>query len=257
MEYPLKIIESRLDSRQQFQMTDGTQPTHALFYLKKGNFTMEIDGVKQQISHGDCVIFPDYIHFKRSVSRKITFVYIKFAVTDLSFAHSGLPYGKIEFKDRKRFESTISILEGLLDDDSKFSANYRNHLLCDILFQAANENTGNFSSKANDIERDDLLSKASEYIQSNISGKISTADICRHCSTNASTLNYRFRKVTGKSTGMYICHLRMKKARRLLISTTYSIKEIASKCGYEEVYYFSNAFKKHHGVSPNQYRKNL
>ena len=45
MQFPFKIIESRISRRNEFDMKDGFQPTHALFYLKKGRFEIEIDGI--------------------------------------------------------------------------------------------------------------------------------------------------------------------------------------------------------------------
>jgi two-component system response regulator YesN len=57
------------------------------------------------------------------------------------------------------------------------------------------------------------------------------------------------------SVGAYISDLRMKHARKLLSTTTYSITDTAKRCGFEDVYYFSNFFKKFHGSSPTEYRK--
>ncbi|WP_438444220.1 response regulator transcription factor [Gorillibacterium sp. sgz5001074] len=48
---------------------------------------------------------------------------------------------------------------------------------------------------------------------------------------------------------------RIKKAIQLLTSTDLSILEIAERVGYESQHYFSTAFKKVMGMSPNQYRK--
>lgn len=48
---------------------------------------------------------------------------------------------------------------------------------------------------------------------------------------------------------------RIKKAIQLLNSTDLSINEIAMQVGYETQHYFSTAFKKVMGLSPNQYRK--
>ena len=37
----------------------------------------------------------------------------------------------------------------------------------------------------------------------------------------------------------------------------YSIKKIAIEVGYEDAFHFSKIFKKHMGVTPKEYRKNL
>lgn len=48
---------------------------------------------------------------------------------------------------------------------------------------------------------------------------------------------------------------RMKRAVQLLNATDLTIHDIAQKVGYDTQHYFSTAFKKTMGVSPNQYRK--
>ncbi|WP_251552281.1 response regulator [Neobacillus muris] len=70
-------------------------------------------------------------------------------------------------------------------------------------------------------------------------------------------LSRTFKKELGISFVSYITKLRIKKASLLLVSTDLSILEIAEQVGYDTQHYFSTAFKKEVGVSPNQYRKNL
>lgn len=66
-----------------------------------------------------------------------------------------------------------------------------------------------------------------------------------------------FKELFVKEYGMppvrYLTHLRLNKAKELLLTGRYSVTEVAELCGYENVYYFSNVFKKHLGVSPKQY----
>lgn len=62
-----------------------------------------------------------------------------------------------------------------------------------------------------------------------------------------------FIKQYGMSPVKYITQLRIEKAKELLITKRYSITEIANMCGFENIYYFSNVFKKHTGVSPKTF----
>jgi YesN/AraC family two-component response regulator len=41
----------------------------------------------------------------------------------------------------------------------------------------------------------------------------------------------------------------------LLLSTDFSLSKVAEKIGVEDEAYFSRMFKKHTGISPNEYRK--
>lgn len=52
----------------------------------------------------------------------------------------------------------------------------------------------------------------------------------------------------------YITHLKIEYAKELLIIGKYSMSEIASRCGFENAYYFSTVFKKQVGISPTQYK---
>lgn len=65
-----------------------------------------------------------------------------------------------------------------------------------------------------------------------------------------------FKQELGISYVSFITKLRIKKASLLLNTTDLSILEIAEKVGYDTQHYFSTAFKKVMGVSPNQFRKN-
>ena len=44
------------------------------------------------------------------------------------------------------------------------------------------------------------------------------------------------------------------KAKELLSSTDYSMKEICTMCGYSDPNYFSRSFKKNVGVTPTEYK---
>ena len=102
---------------------------------------------------------------------------------------------------------------------------------------------------------DRLVLVAAEHIRSNIKNKLSLDDVCHALGTNPSTLNFRFRRELDCSVGEFIISARMRRARRLLIGTNYTIGAIAARCGYENIYYFSRAFRKAVGCSPSEFRE--
>ena len=236
-------------------MTDGHQPTHALFYLKKGSFVIQINNKKETVTAGDCYILPDYVHHHRNVLEPIEFVYVKFRENPACPYTPDLPFGKAVFKDNDRFMSNITALEKLLPNDDFMSAAMREHLLMDILFQLCFESNPEQVSYENQACRDGLVGSAVSYINKHLTEKILIEEVCRNTGTNASTLNFKFRREFNMSIGQYITDRRIKNACRLLISTSYSISEIALRCGFSDVYYFSNTFKKIQGISPSEYRK--
>lgn len=252
--YPFRFIESRYSKREEFHMTDGHQPTHALFYLKKGSFVVQVNNKKETVTAGDCYILPDYVNHHRNVVEPIEFVYVKFRGNPACPYTLDIPIGKVTFKDRNRFISNITALEKLLSKDDFLSAAAREHFLIDILFQIYFESTSEHKTSGNQACHDALVNSAIEYIDKHLTEKILIEEVCRNTGTNASTLNFKFRREFNMSIGQFITDMRIKKACRLLISTSYSVSEIASRCGFSDVYYFSNTFKKARGVSPSEYR---
>jgi AraC-like DNA-binding protein len=70
-----------------------------------------------------------------------------------------------------------------------------------------------------------------------------------------STVYFRelFHKVYGVSPMNYIQNLRIRRAKEMLRSDYSSITDIAFALGYNNIYEFSKAFKKHTGVPPTKY----
>ncbi len=105
----------------------------------------------------------------------------------------------------------------------------------------------------NDMMSDNNLSIAQmvkNYVKNNISKKITLADISYslHCSTV--TLTNHFKAEFGITIMEYVNEKRMNLARHFLLSGSYSVREIAEKCGYSDTEYFSKCFKNYYGDSP-------
>ena len=63
-----------------------------------------------------------------------------------------------------------------------------------------------------------------------------------------------FKKVTGCSPAQYLISLRMANAMNLLDNTDYTVAQVAAAVGYENTQYFHRLFRKHTGMTPNEYK---
>ncbi len=107
--------------------------------------------------------------------------------------------------------------------------------------------------KIPDMESD---SEPLPYIYSHYSDpQISVDSICKKFFISESQLRRNILKATGLSPNEYITSLRINKAKKELICTNKSIKQIAHECGFSSAYYFSRCFSQHVGTSPNRYRQ--
>lgn len=66
-----------------------------------------------------------------------------------------------------------------------------------------------------------------------------------------------FKDTTGKSISEFIMDVRMEKVKYLLDTTQLTTKEILDQSGFEQSNYFYTLFKKHFGVTLNNYRLNV
>jgi AraC-like DNA-binding protein len=106
-------------------------------------------------------------------------------------------------------------------------------------------------SKQDDL---DMIKKVIQFMQSKLQERVTIQDIAGYAGLSASHFTYCFRKATGMAPMDYFIHLKMQKACLLLQTTEDSIKNIGTKLGYTDPYYFSRIFKKFMNVSPEGYR---
>jgi AraC-like DNA-binding protein len=66
-----------------------------------------------------------------------------------------------------------------------------------------------------------------------------------------------FKQATGKTPNNFLTRARMRRAGKLLLDPTLSVKEVADALGYNDPLYFSRVFKSAHGLSPRGYRIRL
>jgi AraC-like DNA-binding protein len=97
--------------------------------------------------------------------------------------------------------------------------------------------------------------KALEYIEGNYMCNISTEDIARAAGVHVGHLHRIFQAETGMTIGEYLTHLRIEKAKLLLMHTDIPNASIASRTGISSQQYFCRLFKKETGMSPQEYRK--
>lgn len=107
-------------------------------------------------------------------------------------------------------------------------------------------------SKVNNLKRFDLIFK---YIDSNYSKKICTKDLADILHISTYYFCRIFKEITGKTTTDYINGIRLKKAAQYFNKSDLNITEVALKCGFDSINYFSRLFKKYYNVSPTKFKK--
>ncbi len=100
------------------------------------------------------------------------------------------------------------------------------------------------------------ISEIKSYIDENYGDSaLSVEQLAANAGMHRGSLSRAFRKTYGISISNYIISCRMKNAVEMLSSTSYSIAEIAANSGLSSAHYFSKAFARKIGFTPNEFRK--
>ncbi|SIO03137.1 AraC family transcriptional regulator [Chitinophaga niabensis] len=98
------------------------------------------------------------------------------------------------------------------------------------------------------------IREATVYIGEHYSFDISIPKLARKAGMNINSFTTRFRKIIGTTPAEYIQRTRIQEAEHLLLHSDLSVEEIGAQVGFTSRTYFSRVFKKHHALSPVQYK---
>ena len=114
-----------------------------------------------------------------------------------------------------------------------------------------------YSQQTNEKQKPDVeqtILRAVAYIQQNYSTKIRTEDLAHALNLSRTNLFELFQKVYGIPPHEYLTQYRLSLAKNMLINTSLSITEIATRTGFRDIYSFSRRFRDKCGMSPLEFR---
>ncbi|MBE6576509.1 MAG: helix-turn-helix domain-containing protein [Ruminococcaceae bacterium] len=113
------------------------------------------------------------------------------------------------------------------------------------------------STQVNNARRDrtsELYSNAVAIMKRDLTTRLCACEIAELCRTSVSSLQKTFSRYAGVGVMQYYEQIRMQKARELLQDGA-SVKNTALRLGYDDMNYFSAAYKRFYGQSPRNDKK--
>ncbi len=98
-----------------------------------------------------------------------------------------------------------------------------------------------------------LIEKAAKYMRDHYMEQINISDLAKNEFVSVFYFTRLFKDYYGTSPYDYLVKYRLNKSKFMLLQGR-TIKEIAQECGFGNANNFSRIFKRHIGVSPNQFR---
>ena len=103
--------------------------------------------------------------------------------------------------------------------------------------------------------RRQLWNDAVREIERNYAEPLTVTGVARSIGTSSRQLQRVFEEVGGRSFRTHLAAVRMDRAREMLLSDHATVRSIAARVGYSQPAQFAKAFRRHHGVSPSELRR--
>ncbi|WP_017317762.1 response regulator transcription factor [Mastigocladopsis repens] len=99
------------------------------------------------------------------------------------------------------------------------------------------------------------LRQVFHLIEENYHQSLTLNDVASAIGYSPSYLTNLVRRQTGQTVQSWIIERRMAAARSLLLETDHRVEDIAAKVGYKSIVHFFRQFRRHHGTTPQAWRK--
>lgn len=229
-----------------------------LVYFTKGSARVYLGNDMFPATEGDVAVINSYCPHHWTVVSPIENVCL---IIDESFCkYHNIDLCSLHFTEIIRDSNLQALFErfmSLLDTQSKFKDAEIKLVLLELLIFLCKH----YSSEqpAVDAQQDTALNRISSaiaYIKENLASKLTVDDICNAVGLSRYYFMREFKRITGYTLTAYINIIRCEQAKTLLKTSQLQIKEISAQCGFENISYFTNVFKKHTGMSPSEFRAN-
>jgi len=232
------VLSCEIINRSKFFVENGFHPEDAIIIVLEGSFLCNTHNKEYTVSQNEIFFFKRHDTFKRRIIKPITAVCIVF--DELPFDSNK----KITPLYHTRITESIEFLvKSIKEGDTLLTE----HFITDILYC--------FSHNAK--KEDPIILEVIRYMEKHYNQNISLDQLASTFNISKQWLILRFKKEMNTTPINYLNNFRFKKAKELLLLKEMSISEVAFACGFDTLYYFTNAFKKHFGVSPGNWQKNM
>jgi two-component system, response regulator YesN len=154
-------------------------------------------------------------------------------------------------------------MENGVNDDTEYGQYIKEILNCnskDEFERVCTEKIRHIASMVNIKKKNnigDIVKKANLIIYERFNQELTLDDISKELYISPQYFSRLYKDETGENFIEKLTSVRIDNAKKLMKESEYSIKEICYMSGYCDPNYFSRLFKKHEGISPSAYQKQV
>ena len=102
-----------------------------------------------------------------------------------------------------------------------------------------------------------VVARAEAWLADHVAESIDMAKLARQLGMSYSHFRRVFKSHTGVAPWQYLLHLRLAKARRLLVNDQITLADAADRLGFNSAFHLSATFKAHYGKSPLHWKRDI
>ncbi|MBD0381426.1 AraC family transcriptional regulator [Paenibacillus sedimenti] len=247
------------EQKQRFLLEEDTYPCWTLFAIEEGRFRYGISKYQGEAAFGDLVFCPPFTPFRRKIIEPLSFHFYSFdcipSADDIQKdLIQQLPLGKVTLFDQERLASNFFYMKQWQTLNDPVTYERKAHFLQDLWHLYCMERETVKEKGVDSRAKDPLIHELTLWIQRHAFEPIIFKDVAASKGLSPVQLTRRFQQQNGVSPIEYLTHLRLKKAKTLLLETNYTLEQIAQQCGYENGFYLSRVFSKKMKMFPSQFR---
>lgn len=103
--------------------------------------------------------------------------------------------------------------------------------------------------------RTSLFQDAVAIVEAEYGNDLALDDIARRVATSRRQLQRAYTEIGKTSFREHLTCVRMERAAGMLAERSATVREIAHAVGYRQPAQFAKAFRRHHGVTPSEFRR--
>ena len=229
------MLSYEIIKRDKFYLECGCHPKDSIIILLSGKYECKISGNNYIAKENDIFVFNKNSTFERNVITPIECIYLQFDVFPISLSD-----GLIGVYDTKRLKSTVEYLKNSIKKENDYLIR---HFTEDIFILINHHTPGH------------IIYEFINYFNVNFDKKINLDMLAKKFHMSKQFIIRQFKKEMNSTPIEYLNTVRIQNGKSMLVNSDLTVSEIAAKCGYENVHYFSISFKKRTSISPAQYRE--
>jgi AraC-like DNA-binding protein len=229
-----------------------------IIFIQEGRGEFTFEGEHSSGREGDLIIFNPFRknEGKSSISDPIKGISLRFSNLHINGKNKGCLNDTTDIPIIHLQEEKVEIsnyLKAILNEYQIRSDGYQD--IISSILQTIIIKVIRLSRKSGHPSISSVCLVVKKYIEDNFNQELTLNELANLVFVSPYHLAHVFKEEVGVPPIQYLIHCRIEEAKRLLMDSNLSVREIASIIGYENANYFNLLFKKMTGKPPGKYRK--